>query len=354
MASSDTADLGFAQLPHYSTHALEFFLDMAARLPTLGVDPSFERFIAECLKHAVKFLLPDNGYLFADHDYKPSMFELQRLPFPICALEFRASQELHAKDSALIHAEKRIALSFDPRALAPELFAQFLQIIERKASDLPARSIAMTAIYEAQTTWGAGVGFALMDLDDEGPLKVKEARELMAQGQLGLLSEQALASGQLQGKPSPYGLPCTFFAIPQRARLVGQSMDDAYSALYIDVLDEVRATYEFLAAINCSNVGTAQIDAPAKLNQKRSRLGKVPFYDYKVLDLGNKDLYRPGPAGTTGVELRKHLRRGHPRRIGEGSKRRTVWVNSTTVNPWKRDDPPVAQVYQVKPPAADP
>lgn len=109
--------------------------DLALRLPGIGVDSCFERFLAGCLRMSVKFLLPDNGYLFADHDYKPWMFELQRMPFPVCALEFRAGCDLYAEGSGLIHSEKRIALSFDPHLLPPQLQALFLQCIERRLED---------------------------------------------------------------------------------------------------------------------------------------------------------------------------------------------------------------------------
>lgn len=282
---------------------------------------------------SVKFLLPDNGYLFADHDYKPWMFELQRMPFPVCALEFRAGCDLYAEGSGLIHSEKRIALSFDPHLLPPQLQALFLQCIERRLEDLPAQCIGMTSVYFGQQVWGAAVGFALMDLSC-APIPVAQVAASSDAGSLGALAQRVRDAGMVTGKGSAHGLPCDFYIVPQRARLVGQSYDQAYEALYVDSIDEVRATYEFLAAVNCANVGSQTIDAPAKLNAKRTRNGKEVFYPYKILDLLPAQAYRPGAGGASGVELRKHLRRGHPRRLGEQRGSKVLWINATTVKPW--------------------
>lgn len=341
----NTAELGFDQLPHYSTHALEFLDDLAPRLPGIGIDPCFELFLAGCLRESVKFLLPDNGYLFAEHDYKPWMFELQRMPFPMCALEFRAGRDLYAEGSGLIHSEKRIALSFDPHALPGHLQSLFLRSIERTLQDLPANCIAMTSVYSGEATWGAAVGFALMDLSS-APIPVAEVDPARDSGSLGVLAQRVRDAGFVRGKGSVHGLPCDFYIVPQRARLVRQSPDQAYEALYVDSIDEVRATYEFLAAVNCANVGCQVIEAPAKLNAKRARNGKPLFYPYKLLDLVPDQAYRPRAGGASGIEVRKHLRRGHPRHLGPKFGNKVLWINATTVKPWLPGE--VGKLYKVR------
>lgn len=343
MPSINTAALGFAQLPHYSTHALEFMVDLAVRLPLIGIDPTFETFLAGCLRESVKFLLPDNGYLLADHDYKPSMFELQRMPFPLCALEFRAGRELYAESSGLHHAEKRIAVCFDPHALPPPQGAQFLRCIEARTEDLPARCIAITSVYSGAEQWGAAVGFALVDLDC-APVPVADLSLSADSGNLGAIAARVRAAGLVTGKGSVHGLPCTFHTVPQRARLVGQSLDQAVEALYVDTIDEVRVTYEFLAAINCSNVGTQTVEAPSKLNAKRQRSGKPVFFPYKILDLAPAHAY--GMVGASGIELRKHLRRGHLRQLGERFGNKVLWINATTVKAWLPGE--VVTAYKVR------
>lgn len=341
----NTGVFGLDQIPNYSTHAIEFMADLVVRLPGAGIRADFEDFMCTALKESVKFLLPESGYLFADHDYSPKMFELQRLPYPICALEFRAGAELYAEGSGLQHASKRIALCFDPHLLPEKLSRLFCSLTEARLSELPARCLAVTAIYFVEGSWAAAVGFVVVDLDDDMPILLSDADKAREAGITA--SDIAFrAGGRIKGTPAKHGLPSTFYTIPERARLVGHSRDQAYEALYIDTLDEVRVTYEFLAAINCANVGTQDVAAPEKLNQKRARSGKPPFYPYKLLDLTPASDTQPGASGEGGTSPRAHLRRGHLRRLGEKFGNKVLWINATMVNTVA--GAPLSTVYKVK------
>jgi hypothetical protein len=342
MAKLDTKDLGFNQLPHYSTHAIEFFAEQATKLSRAGIPVDCELLICDLLKASIKFLLPDNGYLFADHDFKPSMFELLRLPYPVCALEYTATRELYAEGSDLTHADKRIALCFDPWQLPPAQIAQLTRLCGRNFLEgLPERVLAVMAVYEANSAWGAAVGLVLVDLEENRPTRLKDTPTQE-------LSDMAKRVGiKIHSKPSDHGLPVTFVAFLSRTRLIGQSDQQAHEALYIDSLDEVRATYEFLAAINCSNVGTQEVPAPSMLNDKRKKKGKTPFYPYKVLDLSPAAESGSNGSGGSHAPPRAHLRRGHIRQLGERAGNKVLWINATMVNA-KTDGPPVSTVYKVR------
>lgn len=85
---------------NYSTHAIEFLLETRRRM--IAAKHPFSKFgieliLANLLSNAVKFILPENGNLFEEHDYRPQYFDLLKLPFPVCALEFSASDELYQK-----------------------------------------------------------------------------------------------------------------------------------------------------------------------------------------------------------------------------------------------------------------
>ncbi len=348
MNSVNTSDLGFEQLPHYSTHAQEFFAGLAPKLNMAGVSPTYELFLAGCLRDSVKFLLPDNGHLFADRDYRPAMFELQRLPYPLCALEFRADEQLYAQGSDLVQADKRIALCFDPHKLPPYLAKLLDGLLLGGLGALPERCVAITSVYFGNGVWGAAVGIVVVDLDGDEPIQLSdEAQVLAATGGRGPMTLNIAA--QVRGTPSKHALPTTFYTFPERSRLVGLTNDAAYEALYIDTLDEVGVVYEFLAAINCANVDTSDVAAPAKLNAKRARNGRVPFYAYKVLDLApssGHDPAHPGAGGGHGSP-RTHLRRGHLRRLGERSNNKVLWINASVVNAGKAGGP-VSATYKVK------
>jgi hypothetical protein len=342
MAKLDTKDLGFNQLPHYSTHAIEFFTEQAKKLSSAGIPVDCELLICDLLKASIKFLLPDNGYLFAEHDFKPSMFELLRLPYPVCALEYTATRDLYAEGSNLTHADKRIALCFDPRQLPADQVARLTRLCGRGFLEgMPERVLAVMAVYEANATWGAAVGLVLIDLDENRPLRLKDT-------DTGELSDLATRVGmKIHSKPSHHGLPVTFVTFRERTRLLGQSDQQAHEALYIDSLDEVRASYEFLAAINCSNVGTQEVPAPSMLNDKRKKKGKTPFYPYKVLDLSPPAEASSREGSGSHASPRAHLRRGHIRQLGERAGNKVLWINATMVNA-KTDGPPVSTVYKVR------
>lgn len=334
-------------LPHYCTHAAEFFTETAKRLPVeMGIVPDLELFLADYLRDAVKFLLPDNGYLFAEHDYKPAMFELQCLPYPVCALEFSASDELFSPDSGLLQANKRIALCFTPQLLSPLQQQRMGQLLEwpQWLASMPPAALCIMAVYETQSVWAAAIGMAVIDLDKDHPRQHHDADELP------LFERVATRLGKRSTK---HGLPARFLAFTERARCLGQSEDEAIEGIYIDTIDETRAVYEFLAAINCANVGTQTLPPPRMLNEKRIKKGKVPFFAYQVLDI---DPFH-GTAGTSTGQAgshaapRTHLRRGHLRRLGEKFGHKVLWINATMVNPGSSEV--VDKTYQVRPEPSD-
>lgn len=284
MVNVNNSQREFNTLPHYCTQAVELFSDLAKRLPArLGIAPDFELLLRDLMQGAVKYALPDNAYLFAEQDFKPWMFDRQELPHPVCALEFTATRELHAAASDLAHANKRIVLCFDPWLLPPEQIARLSRLGDDAFLEgVPRRCLALMGVYEANGTWGAAVGVVLIDLDSDRPVAL---RDVSGANPLRTLGDRASARLRSATAPSVHALPATYRTFPERSRLVGQTADAAYEALYIDTLDEVRAAYEFLAAINSAQVRTYEVPAPAKLNDKRRRNGKVPFFPYTVLDL---------------------------------------------------------------------
>lgn len=343
MDKPNLSELGYNQLPHYSTHAIEHFEHFAKELPVkIGISADYELLLASLLRESVKFLLPDNGYLFADHDFKPGMFDLQHLPFPICALEFTATAELYAEGSGLSHAAKRIALCFDPKKLSESQLELLTSCLCGRPfmEELPERSLAVMAVYESNGVWGGAVGLVLIDLEKDRPVVLKGYEGTP----IGELSSKV--GERINNMGSKHGLPATFITFPLRSALVGQTANQATENLYIDTIDETRVVFEFLAAINCSNVGTQEVPAPKGLNDKRAKKGRPLFYPYKLLDLA------PAPAaggegGGSHASPRTHLRRGHLRHLGERFGNKVLWINATVVNAKAGQDP--VQVYKVKP-----
>lgn len=334
--------------PNYSTHAIEFFLDVDRMMTEQGLFEPVrqEAFIANLLTEAVKFLLPDNGVLLQmEHDYKPSMYDLVRLPYPVCALEFPANQDLFAEASGLNFSGKRISLCFDPHKLSDRQKKDLQVLTENNDlySDLPENALCVFSIFDIpeHSIWASSVGFVCLDLDDE-PIPLEQATEKQK------IIPEHVRSRLGGAKPTKHGLPATFYPFFYRAALAGADHDRAIENLYIDTIDELRAAFDFLAALNCSNVGLDSIPAPKMLNKKRLQKKKTPFFEYKILDIDlGPSTQSTGGHGGGHSSPRTHLRRGHIRQLGERAKYKVVWVNAAIVRPGAPEGV-IDKTYRVK------
>lgn len=95
----------------------------------------------------------------------------------------------------------------------------------------------------------------------------------------------------------------------------------------------VKQVWLFLAALNCANITTKVVPAPAKLNKARAKSKRPLMREYKVLelDLGHKETLEYADEEElkrNGSQKRLHFRRGHVRRLTSGT---TVWVSHCLV-----------------------
>lgn len=352
MAATQTA-LSNDTPGNYSTHAIEFMLETRKRM--LATKHPFAKFdleivLASMVSNAVKFILPENGVLFSDHDYRPQYFDLLKLPFPICALEFSASEELYHAESGLFPSTRRVALLFDPNALPDAIKRGLFRVCE--LADDPAfepGSIGIMSFYETGGMWGNSGGFLLIDPVDSRPVTADEA----LQSDLGMND----IAKQLGRRTTQYGMPVEIYPFWQIFSMMGANKNEILRNIIIDTTDEVRAAWQFMTAINCSNVETRKIQPSEALNKKRTKKGKIPLFEYHVLEVdagdpsANRKEREVKPGSGTHASPRTHLRRGHIRRLGEKSGHRTIWVNAAVVRPGAREGQ-VEKVYKVTPGAS--
>jgi hypothetical protein len=83
--------------------------------------------------------------------------------------------------------------------------------------------------------------------------------------------------------------------------------------------DMHRAAAMF-ALLETSNVSATVVSAPLKLNKKRHKKKRTPFFEYRVLEI---DLFKPrvvsvGVHGDRRESPKMHMRRGHPRTLHDG------------------------------------
>lgn len=99
-------------------------------------------------------------------------------------------------------------------------------------------------------------------------------------------------------------------------------------ALGQDFVSEYHPVLQLIQALACSNVETASLPPAEKLNKRRAKAGKTPFFTYKVLVIDTKaSTPKTADQGGSHASPRQHLRRGHIRRLPKGQ----IWINSMVV-----------------------
>lgn len=145
--------------------------------------------------------------------------------------------------------------------------------------------------------------------------------------------------------PCPVGdvSPCVF-SYESWLRLAFPSIK-IDSQLIVDVANEIFWTVtELVEALSCRNVGTDTYQAESKVNNKRIKKGKLPFYETKILVVNAPKQARSGLSINKGTHAspRQHLRRGHIRRLDGYN----IWVNSCVVGDHNRGN--ISKKYIVK------
>ena len=86
---------------------------------------------------------------------------------------------------------------------------------------------------------------------------------------------------------------------------------------------------QMLCALQCKNVTLSTHAPDPALQKKRAKAGKLPLLSYKILMVGSdsKATLVAGSGGVTRSSPRTHLRRGHVRRLPGGD----IYVNDTIV-----------------------
>lgn len=340
-------------VPHYCTHAAEYFLERAGDQQQLPLARSLYLWVTGMLLDAVKFVLPDNGMLFEDQDFDPRMFGLQRLPYPICAFEFQADDSSHVPAEGTILSKRRIALAFDPHALSPDRKWLLDQLCgeEDVVSTLPARCIAVQAVFDSpeMNGWLTSFGVTLTDLD--GPPPSTHIEDAMSgAGEWSRQLNRELAKTIFQDRErTKHGIIRRQMGFKAIFDLLDMDFEEGVKCVLIDTNDEFLVVYEALAVLNCRNVSVASEPAPRLLNEKRRKKGKIPFFEYKVLEVGpGTGTGGAGDGTSSHASPRMHLRRGHLRHLSERHGGGVIWINSTIVNPGSKQGV-VQKAYKIVP-----
>lgn len=316
---------------NYTTHALADLKALAPRLEhKLPLSAVAMRQVIVWLEQGAKFVLPDGGGLVELGELDGSFFRNLRLPYPVTVLEVPFMQIAQDGHSHLITqgplseetSSKRIAL-----LVASEVFFSSPLF---KDNPLKAQGgiVVMSVFYQdSEDHWAIAPSACI--LSDKYAEEIVPHAQAPDQAMVELLKQSGGLKANSSAVPVDYVLIQPEVAAMMRRELGAQNADTRMS---LDVRDEMHLALEFCLTINCSNVQVQKRAAPAALNKKRLKSGKVPFYDHHVIQInpGQGPAYYLSEGASQGIgkSPRMHTRRGHIRRLPTG---KTTFVRATVV-----------------------
>jgi len=299
---------------------------ISAPAPGAPLTRSAMRYLADKLKSAEVFQLPDGGQLLDREKTPPEVPGLMfRPPFPVIACEYPVARP-HRIDHyyTVASSSRRIALAWDWN---PDDLPAHLKRVPGILALPPGVCVTSIFYLDSAKLWGCAAGAVHMAYDGAW-LDVAEHLP-RSRFMSTMLANGRLAKDIMKGR----GMESTFLPLcPEYLmayRASEASMAGAVDTARADINDEAVAYTDLCYALACKNVSTERISASATLNISRARSGKPPFKDFHILKVGG-DACASNSLGTgEGAGPRTHLRRGHIRRLGEG---RLTWVSQTMVH----------------------
>lgn len=317
------------QALNYCAHAVKDLRELEAILRSSAPESArvFRRLI-DMLQHSVKFILPNCCDLIDPNELRQAHLDLTRLPFPCVAFEAPWEKEDGIEqlgDFQQTPATKRIALCWEA---SPEY--ELLPGLNSILDAFPEGGVFVLPIYwgPEYRRWIVALGGSFVPYENTmQDMKLEESLPASRIAHAATIEAGLTKSKGKQFRAEPFYLLPEFYEKTLAA--YGGNRDKAYAQIILDSHDEVQTVVQACSVINCANVTTAEISAPAALNKKRQEKGKQPFFSYKVLQLSDERREAgKASAGGSHASPRMHLRRGHLRRLES----KVVWVRPAMVN----------------------
>ena len=317
------------QALNYCAHAIEDMRELEAILRGAAPESArvFRRLI-DMLQHSVKFILPNCCDLIDPNELRQAHLDLTRLPFPCVAFEAPWEKEDGIEQLGEFQqtpATKRIALCWQA---SPEY--ELLPGLNSILEAFPEGGVFVLPIYwgPEHRRWTVALGGSFVPYENTmQDMKLEESLPASRIAHAATIEAGLTKSKAKHFRAEPFYLLPEFYEKTLAA--YGGNREKAYAQISLESRDEVQTVVQACSVINCANVTTAEVSAPAALNKKRQEKGKQPFFSYKVLQLSDERREAvKGGAGGNHASPRMHLRRGHLRRLES----KVVWVRPAMVN----------------------
>lgn len=309
---------------------------LVGRLSTPIDEDCFTLLFGGTLNGYTKFILPEDGLLFEHRYLENKETEVFRLPFKTMVVEFQMSKESR---NAETHngtdggcRSKRIVLAVEDPAedsaiIWPISFHEFGERLGGGKQWIPSLyGLKVPYCFSVKTTTNKQKGLAL-----------QKSRKRGMKGNV-IIDNLTGSSFDMLGEVTE-----------RYSEKMFKTDDDFYRHLADFTAIGKFAVIQLCAVLNCSNIEPRTIKPPERINKKRLQRGRLPLFEYKILEVKQNQgsTNTPGLGGTH-ASPRLHLRRGHIRRL-PGTSGKTTWVQSCLVGDSKKGI--IKKDYKVNTPA---
>lgn len=325
---------------NFSTHFLDACSDRkspyAKQIDVLRlIDfPALDQ-IAKWVAFGQKFFLPHGSYVAQTSSDSELIHEadaeILKLPFPVTVLEYRMGMQ--SRSVSDIHnplwgatGDKRITLLVDIPAkgevdvanVRRSCFAEPIDPDLWAMLDAGGGVMAFALWFdEPEQAWSIGIGAFVVprnqSLENVSAERTQELQREMNHSSLAHPTDVKIVHAFV---------PCLMGTYARLAHQHGHPR--VQESMRNDVLSDACVATDFLRAFHCSNVQTdpVSMDGISKLNKRRQKAGKLPFFVYRVLVVGR---FEDGA-----MDVRDWLRPGFVKRQDDSSR---VFVQDQPGNP---------------------
>lgn len=328
-----------------AVHAIEYLRDCLKRhAGNSNVVVSRLQEALYWLENSIKFLGPANGEFLQRVDLLADEVDFPHLPFDAICLEYEhdyrtadfKSREGMVFADAQDQPDRVCALAFYPDESTPvgRLVAEHYgktsgEFVVWPISGYKAGSRALDGEVHRHSRWVPVLDPVLV---------TRERRSNSAVEMRSLGGDKRIL---LQALTTPESLA---LRAGNRLRLgAGIERQDVLREVTHECTGEAFSVVELCNLLECINVTAQTVAAPEKLNRKRREAGKVPLFEYRVLQLRALEAHDLSRGGTH-ASPRFHHRRGHIRRLAGDRK---TWVRPHIVGEPSRGM--IVKDYQVDP-----
>jgi hypothetical protein len=265
-----------------------------AKKPDSRRDAFGVELLIDQLRYGVKFLLPMHGRVGVSH-IDAELFKLTKCPYPVMVFEYETVNTIDEK--VIANADEFYGTRSSTSTISPSS-KRLIVVTDGEALDV------LEPIVKQITGDDSTDGVLLQ------PISYYDHVDIWVPSPIGIWvpRNNEITPVILEGRERSSFKTAFIPLLPDSIRDHREQGIDI-NTLARDCHEEVTVTIAALLALNARNVKEVSVRPSEKLNKKRRKAGRVPFFEYKVLDIflgGIRDI--PSGRGRRAAAIQQWLK----------------------------------------------